>query len=346
MVMKSKSRKKLVITRRDWDVFAAIYQTGIMAAGHILRLFFEGRGYGYVRLRMLHDAGYLGTDPYLEPVPGTRKRRKVTSFYFLRKKGIDYLSKFSKNVLRPPWKNKIHRKRFKEFYYMGELWCRFYEQGIIKAPQSWHPSRLAKKRLGINHFVPLHSVFYPAARSDNKCVALYFFDEDTDNRKITMLRNALPAVDLSGVRSQLIICETYKVMKSVLQRFTLKYPESNIRIILHDHIDLLLEYLKNGSDIFYQELSCRLAIRGGLRRSGIFDPTPYFAIAGDGSKIYLAELLTGKLLNLTGLKYKAKSINPPDKLCLYLPDMQSYETIKFLLPENLKSLHLFYRGEK
>lgn len=66
MALKSKPRKNLVITERDKDVLSAIYQAGIIAAGHIVRLFFDGTSYGYVRLRMLFDAGYVDTDPYKE----------------------------------------------------------------------------------------------------------------------------------------------------------------------------------------------------------------------------------------------------------------------------------------
>lgn len=349
MALKSKPRKNLVITERDKDVLSAIYQAGIIAAGHIVRLFFDGTSYGYVRLRMLFDAGYVGTDPYLEPVPGTKKRRKVTSFYYLRKKGIDYLAGLSKNTLRPAWKNKIHKKRFKEFYLMGEIWCSLLEEGIIAKPHYWHPSRLAKKRLGINHFVPLHSVFYPIHRSGDKFDALYFFKENTNGRKITKLRNILPAVDLSGANRHFIICETHKIMKIVLQRFTIKYPECDVYIVLQDHVSLLLKYLKRNNDkIFYQELLATLKAGEKIKllQSGPLEAAPYWVKSADNSKIFLTELVTGKLLNLTELKYKAKNIHRPDKLCLYSPDIRYFETIKFILPKNLESLHVVYREEK
>ena len=204
VALKSKPRKNLVITERDKDVLSAIYQAGIIAAGHIVRLFC-GRSYGYVRLRMLYDANYVGTDPYLEPTLGTKKRRKVTSFYYLKKRGIDYLKGLSKNILRPPWKNKVHKKRFKEFYHMGEIWCNLLEKGIIAKPHYWHPSRLAKKRRNISHFVPLHSIFYPVYRTGDKFDVLYYFEINTDNRKIAKLLNILPAVDLSGANRHFII---------------------------------------------------------------------------------------------------------------------------------------------
>ena len=350
VALKSKPRKNLVITERDTDILSAIYQAGIIAAGHIVRLFFCGRSYGYVRLRMLYDANYVGTDPYLEPALGTKKRRKVTSFYFLKKKGIDYLASLSGNTLRPPWKNKIHKKRFREFYHMGEIWCNLLEEGIIAKPYYWHPSRFAKKRLGINHFVPLHSVFYPIHRSGDKFDALYFFKENTNGRKITKLRNILPAVDLSGANRHFIICETHKILEKVLQKFTIKYPESDVYIVLQDHVGLLLKYLRENNDkIFYQELLVKLGAGGKaeLLQSSPLEAAPYYWIkSGDGSKIFLTELVTGKLLNLAELKYKAKNIRLPDKLCLYFPDKQYFKAIKFLLPENLESLHVIYREEK
>lgn len=347
MVLKSKPRNNLILTERDRLVLSAIYHTGIIAAGHLVRLFFGGMSYGYVRLRMLADAGYVGTDAYKEPVPGTKKRRKITSFYYLKKAGIDYLSGLTQNTLRPPWKNKPHRDKFQEHYRMGELWCSFLEEGVIAKPQHWLPSKFAKKHLGINDFVPLHSVFYSVYRAGNYFDVLYYFDEHTDSRKISKLRNVLPAVDLSGARRHFIICETPKTMKKVLEKFTVKYPESDIYIILKDHAGVLVDYLRDGN-VFYQELLNRLNFMEGVRLmpAGPVHPAPYWVRYNNGSKIYLTELITGKLLAMTELKYKAGSVRMPDRLCLYVPSKEYYNSIKFLLPESLDTLHLVYRDRE
>lgn len=88
---------------------------------------------------------------------------------------------------------------------------------------------------------------------------MYFFKENTNGRKATKLRNILPAVDLSGANRHFIICETHKILKKVLQKFTIKYPESDVYIVLQDHVGLLLKYLRENNDkIFYQELLAKL----------------------------------------------------------------------------------------
>lgn len=80
MAIKSKSINKVALTERDKNALLAVYNVGIIAAGHLVRLFWGKMSYGYRRLRMLANAGYFGTDAYKEPVPGIRSAVKSPAF--------------------------------------------------------------------------------------------------------------------------------------------------------------------------------------------------------------------------------------------------------------------------
>ena len=336
MAIKSKSINKVALTERDKNALLAVYNVGIIAAGHLVRLFWGKMSYGYRRLRMLANAGYFGTDAYKEPVPGTKKRRKITSFYYIQKPGIDYLSQFYNEPLRPAWKNKPPSKRFPEYYFMGELWCRFFEAGFIAEPLDWIPARSAKKDLGIKSFIPMHAIVYPAySYFEKSFMSLYYFDDNSDVRNISKLRSHLPEIDIAGATHHFIICQTPKTMKKVLKRFSMKYYGENVYIILQENAADLIPFLRDPF-VFYKELLVKLGLPEGARLfpASPTDSAPYFFYDTHG-KTYAVELISGNLSALDALRLEGYDPHIPERLCCYLPGYKYYRSIKFLLPKKL-----------
>ncbi len=343
MTLKSKPRKELVLMERDKNALMAIYHAGIVAAGHLVRLFWGGMSYGYVRLRMLADAGFLGTDTYKEPVPGIKKRRKVTSFYYLKKAAIDYLSDLDDQPLRPAWKNKLPKSKFQEYYRMGELWCRLFEAGVIARPLDWLPSRSAKKALGIKDFVPLHAAVYTVYNPEKDFDVLYYFDDQTDTRKIAKLRSLMPEVDLSGAKRHFIICQTPKAMRKVLKKFSMRCHGKNVYIILQENAADLIDFLRDPG-VFYKELLVKLGVPKGtvILPASPTDTAPYFFYDTHG-KTYVVELVSGNLSALDALRLEGYNPHIPERLCCYVSGYQQYKSIKFLFSEKLKGLQLVSR---
>ena len=144
-MLKSLQRKELQLTDRDLEAMVSLYHNSILAAGHLKNLFWEGRQYGYLRLRMLDAAGYVKTFPFKEKLPGRkRKKRKLTSFYYLTRRGLEAVQNVIPEPL-PPARRPVSSKKLYELLQMGELWCTLLEKGAIADPGQWLPSRLARR---------------------------------------------------------------------------------------------------------------------------------------------------------------------------------------------------------
>lgn len=350
MTLTTLRRKRLSLRRRDLEALEALYHSGILAAGHLVRLFWGGRSYGYLRLRMLADAGYVETTAFHEALPGRkRKKRKLTSFYLISRKGTDAIAHLLKEPPRPPWKNVPPSGRYYEFWNMGELWCRLLEDGIIEKPQGWISSRPAKKILGLAAYAPVHCIVVVqnmAAGLKKEVVALYYLRQDVPKKRINMLKNFLPRVDAAGVRKHFIICADLKVLRQTLSAFTNEFPERNIFVLTWESaIGALAGYLNNENK-YYDELARRLEPQYGkinILPAGPLEAAPYMFFIRNGQQIHLAELISGHLATIAALQLKSVVSRTPQLLYAYIPNANYFHAVKSLLPANSKWLRLVIR---
>ena len=225
---------------------------------------------------------------------------------------------------------------------MGEIWCKFYEEGVIEKPQQWLPSRQAKKMLGLAAYAPLHSLLLLSGKEP---IGLYYLKQDVSLRRINMLKNFLPLADASGITKHIIVCADLKALRQSLNIFTKKeFPERNIYALAWENAShSLIEFLRN-ENIFYLELSSRLRRLYGsvaLQPSGPLEAGSFWFAYG-GARIQISEVISGHLATFARLLGKG-IWTQPEVLYLYIPSAGYYHAVKMLLPEDLSWLRLVIR---
>lgn len=351
MALKDQGPGRLNPGPRDKDALLAIYQTGIIAAGHLVRLFWQGKSYGYLRLRMLARGGFVETISFHEAMPGRkRKKRKLTSFYSLTGRGIEAIAGMLDESPRPPWKNRPPPERYYEFWHMGELWCRLVEEKALDSTRDWVPSRQAKKLLRLPAYAPLHALLLleKEAEGYKEAVALYYLRRDASTKRINMLKNFLPRVDAAGAKKHFIVCADMMVLSQVIKIFLRSFPERNIyALAFEDARETLAEYLRDSS-VFYRELSARLKrFHGGnlvFMPAGPLEAGEYY-FEDSGRRMLVTELISGNLAAFARILDRGMRM-PPERLYLYIPKIAYYHRIKHLLPAERNWLGLVVKNRE
>ena len=344
-MLKSLQRKELQLTDRDLEAMVSLYHNSILAAGHLKNLFWEGRQYGYLRLRMLDAAGYVKTFPFKEKLPGRkRKKRKLTSFYYLTRRGLEAVQNVIPEPL-PPARRPVSSKKLYELLQMGELWCTLLEKGAIADPGQWLPSRLAKHRLGLPAYVPLHCVVLP---DSGEYTALYYVPREADRRAISLLHNFLPRVAEAGVPRRVLVCADLRAAARTFEVFTRRFSSARVFVQTHDQAREVLPLVLAGNrEAPYREVTGRLQRLFGevkLQPAGPLSPGPlYFEFRGRRLfHVYVTELITGDVSQLARLVHMVPQPEL-DPVYLYVPSLRFFNAVRKLLPADLPWLRLVLR---
>ena len=190
---------------------------------------------------------------------------------------------------------------------MGELWCRLCESNLI-VPQQWLPSRMAKSKLHISAYTPLHSIIVIKNffTGEEQYHALYYFPAAVKKQRITMLKNFLPRVVAAGVKKHFIICASNETTRQTLEVFTMDFPAPEIYVLGWENaVEILPLYLAD-EQVFYRELADRLKhkhTRVNFVPTGPLESGPYRFEDG-GVNIYAAELVSGHLATFARLQHR------------------------------------------
>lgn len=349
MALKGQKAKGLNLAPRDTEALLVIYRTGIIAAGHLVRLIWQGRPYGYLRLRMLAGGGLVATAGFHEAMPGKKKKkRKLTSFYSLTTEGIKAITAKLDRPPQPAWKNRPSPERYYEFWHMGELWCSLVEHKVLKSIWEWIPSRQGKRLLRLPAYAPFHSLIRLKSEGSERLAALYYLKSGVSKKRVNMLKNFLPLADAAGAGKHFIICAGPKELFLALQSFTREFPERNIHVLTMDDARAVLACYLLDQSVFLRELAVRLERLYGqvsFVPAGPLEPGPFWFPQG-AERIYVADLVSGHLATFAALQYKGMIAAPTSLLFAYLPALSYYHAAKRLLPAERSWLRVVIRGKK
>ncbi|KNZ70349.1 hypothetical protein Tfer_0909 [Thermincola ferriacetica] len=119
------------ICRRDFEVLTALNRFGMLSAGQIKDIYYNGAQYGYHRLRLLSRRGLVADRPLLgsgqTSQQSKRVCRKITSMYALTAEGARLISGQARRV-----KNEYLHK----YFLIGEIYRQLVAEGIIN-PSEW-----------------------------------------------------------------------------------------------------------------------------------------------------------------------------------------------------------------